>query len=137
MTFFFFFWGTTLLGQSEKIVTAVNIDFNQSGIINIITFAEQLCIIKNNLFSLLVDKNNAHQVHKYDVKNQIYLSLSPMFFRRTFLSKLKVMKTNVICYMAIHSTLYTGSSASTISKKYIRHRLKETNLYKSDHPQCI
>ena len=26
----FFFWGITLLGQSEKIVTAVNIDFNQS-----------------------------------------------------------------------------------------------------------
>ena len=33
-------------------------------IINIITFAEQLCIIKKKLFSLLVDKNNAHQVHK-------------------------------------------------------------------------
>ena len=52
------------------------------------------------LFSLLVDKNNAHQVHKYDVKNQIYLSLSPMFFRRTFLSKLKAIKTNAICNMA-------------------------------------
>ena len=37
-------------------------------IIDIITFAEQLCIIKKKLFSLLVDKNNAHQVHKYDVK---------------------------------------------------------------------
>ena len=69
-------------------------------ITNIITFAEQLCIIKKKLFSLLVDKNNAHQVHRYDVKNQIYLSLSPMFCRRTFPSKLKVLKTNVICYMA-------------------------------------
>ena len=36
------------------------------------------------LFSLLVDKNNAHQVHKYDVKNQIYLSLSPMFVEGRF-----------------------------------------------------
>ena len=102
----FFFWGITLLGQSEKIVIAVNIDFNQSvnlfnwDFINIITFAEQLCIINNKLFSLVVDKNNAHQVHKYDVKNQIYLSLSPMFCRWTFPSKLKVLKTNVICYMA-------------------------------------
>ena len=52
------------------------------------------------LFSLLVDKNNAHQVHKYDVKNQIYLSLSPMFFRSTCLSKLKAIKTNAICNMA-------------------------------------
>ena len=40
------------------------------------------------------------QVQKYDVKNQIYLSLSPMFCRWTFPSKLKVLKTNVICYMA-------------------------------------
>ena len=69
-------------------------------IINIITFSEQLCITKKKLFSLLVDKNNAHQVHKYDVKNQIYLSLPPMFCRSTFPSKLKVLKTNVICYMA-------------------------------------
>ena len=52
------------------------------------------------LFSLLVDKNNAHQVQKYDVQNQIYLSLSPMFFRRTFLRKLKAIKTNAICNMA-------------------------------------
>ena len=39
--------------------------------------------------------------------------------------------------IAIHSTSFTASTASTISKKYIRHGLKETNLYKSDHPQCI
>ena len=39
--------------------------------------------------------------------------------------------------IAIHSTLFTASSAGTISKKCIRHGSKETNLYKSDHPQCI
>ena len=48
--------------RSTSILTNQTILFNWD-IINIIQFAEQLCIIKK-FFSLLVDKNNAHHVHK-------------------------------------------------------------------------
>ena len=92
--------------RSTSILTNQTILFNWD-IINIIQFAKQLCIIEKKLFSLLVDKNNAHQVHKYDVKNQIYLSLSPMFCRRMFPSKLKALKTNVICYVVKQEQPYT------------------------------
>ena len=50
-----------------------------------------------SLFSLLEDKNHAHQVYK---KNQMHLSFSLFVCRRTFPSNLKALKTNVICYMA-------------------------------------
>ena len=55
-----------------------------------------------------------------------------MVCRMTFSNKLKALKTNVI-----HSTLLTASSASTIFTNFLRHGLKETNLYKSNHPKCI
>ena len=60
-----------------------------------------------------------------------------MVCRRTFSSKLKALKTNVNTRIAIHSTLVTASSASTIFTNFLRHALKETNLYKSNHSKCI
>ena len=87
------------------------------------------------LFSLLVDKNNAHQVHKYDVKNQsIFLypqCLSKDVSKQTRGTKNLRDLLHGQTRIAIHSTLFI------ISKKYIRHGLGESNLYKTDHPQRI
>ena len=64
------------------------------------------------MFSLLEDKNQAHQmqVYKYDIKNQI-------------------------CFFSLIQP--TTSPVSTIFQKFLRHGLKETNLYKSNHPQVF
>ena len=89
---FFFFWGITLIGPNGKILTAVNIDFNQSnysvGLLSILSrhslimilfirsIIHQLEKIRGWLFSLLENKNDAHQVYKCDTKkskNQIYI----------------------------------------------------------------
>ena len=82
--FFFFFWGITLIGPNGKILTAVNIDFNQSnysvGLLSILSrhslimilfirsIIHQLEKIRGWLFSLLENKNDAHQVYKCDTK---------------------------------------------------------------------
>ena len=96
--------------------------------------------IMNIVIFLLVDKSNAHQVHKYGIKNPIYLSFSSMIRRRTFLSDLKALK--MICFMAKQEEPFTQKylqrvQRSTSVTNFLRHALKETNLYKSNHPQCI
>ena len=136
MIFFFFEELPTLLGQSEKIITVVNIDFNQSDYSvyhQYNSIAEQLCIIKKKIISSPGgQKQCASSPQIWCEKIKSIFLYPPCFVEGRFQDLLHGQTS-----IAIHSTLFTASSASTISKKYIRHGLKETNLYKSDHPQCI
>ena len=63
-----------------------------------------------------------------------------MVCRRTFPRKLKALKTNVICYMAKQeqpfTQLYLQRFQPLPSIKNVQ-GLTETNLYNSNHPQCI